>query len=104
MPTALLESKIEALKKKVEGGLRELVHLVEEKMASRFEAMDARFEALQREINTRFASIQREMVARFEAVDVRFESLNKRLNFLMWFIGIVFLITNFLIVLIRLGQ
>jgi len=58
--------------------------------AARFEAMEKRFEALQREMHTRFEALQREINARFEAVDKRFESLEKRLSFTQWLIGIGF--------------
>jgi biopolymer transport protein ExbB/TolQ len=51
--------------------------------AARFEAMEKRFEALQREMDKRFEALQREMNARFE-------SLEKRLSFTQWLIGIGF--------------
>ena len=51
--------------------------------AARFEAMEKRFEALQREMDKRFESLQKEMNARFE-------SLGKRLGFTQWLIGIGF--------------
>jgi flagellar capping protein FliD len=51
----------------------------------KFEAMEKRFEALQREmiarfeaVDKRFEALQREMIARFEAVDKRFEAVDKR--------------------------
>ena len=58
--------------------------------SARFEAMERRFEALQREMNARFEALQKEMNARFEAIDRRFEAIEKRLTFLQWFLGIGF--------------
>ncbi len=69
----------------------ELVRVLEE-IASlredfglRFEAMDRRFEALQREmaerfeaVDRRFEALEREMAERFEAVDRRFEAMDRR--------------------------
>ncbi len=46
--------------------------------AARFEAMEKRFEALQREMDKRFEALQREMDKRFEAMDKRFEAMDKR--------------------------
>ena len=66
---------------------------------ARFEAIEKRFESLQREMNARFEALQREMNARFEAVAQRFEALEKRLNFIQWFIGIGFTLLSLLIVL-----
>ncbi len=54
----------------------------------RFDAMDKRFEALQREMNVSF-----------EAVDKRFEAVEKRLNFMQWFMGIGF---TFIVVIMSL--
>jgi len=79
--------------------------------SARFDAMEKRFEALQREMNARFEALQKEMNARFEAIDkrfevtlkrfeaidkrfeaidIRFEAIEKRLTFLQWFLGIGF--------------
>lgn len=58
--------------------------------SARFEAMERRFEALQREMNARFEALQKEMNARFESIDKRFEATEKRLTFLQWFLGIGF--------------
>ena len=49
--------------------------------SARFEAMERRFEALQREMNARFEALQKEMNARFESIDKRFEATEKRLIF-----------------------
>ncbi len=49
--------------------------------------MNARFEAIQKEMNVRFEAIQKEMNARFEAMDKRFQSIEKRLGFIQWLIG-----------------
>ena len=50
--------------------------------SARFDAMEKRFEALQREMNARFEALQKEMNARFEALqkemNARFESIDKR--------------------------
>ncbi len=51
-------------------------------MNTRFEAMDSRFAALQKEMNTRFEALQKEMNTRFEALqkemNTRFEAMNSR--------------------------
>jgi hypothetical protein len=52
-------------------------------MNTRFEAVDKRFESVQKETNSRFDSLQREMDKRFDAVD-------KRFNQLTWLIGLMF--------------
>jgi len=89
---------------------REIIASLQREMNARFEAMDKRFEALQREMDKRFEALQREMDKRFEAVDKRFEamdkrfeSLEKRLSFLQWlmaggftFVSILITIINFL--------
>ena len=72
--------------------------------ASRFEAMEKRFEALQREMNARFEALQREIDTRFEATEKRFESLEKRLNLLQWVVVLGFTLTNVLLVLLSLGR
>jgi exonuclease VII large subunit len=53
-----------------------------EAVDKRFEAVDKRFEALQREMNSRFEALQREMNARFVAMDKRFSAIQ-------WMIGIL---------------
>ena len=62
--------------------------------AARFEAMEKRFEALQREMNARFEALQREMNARFVSVE-------RRLTFTQWMMGIGF---TFLALLITLSN
>ena len=57
---------------------REIIASLQREMNARFEAMDKRFEALQREMDKRFEALQREMDKRFEAVDKRFEAVEKR--------------------------
>ena len=59
--------------------------------------MNARFEALQREMDKRFEALDK----RFEALDKRFEALEKRLNFMQWFIGLGFTILTVLMTLFR---
>lgn len=77
---------------RVEEELRSLREMSE----VRFEAIDKRFEALQREMNSRFEAADK----RFEAVDKRFESLqremnarfvamDKRFSAIQWMIGIL---------------
>ena len=39
-------------------------------------------------MNARFEALQREMDKRFEAVDKRLDSLEKRLSFMQWVLGI----------------
>ncbi|MEM1857453.1 MAG: hypothetical protein QW664_05420, partial [Thermoplasmata archaeon] len=75
---------------------------------TRFEAMNARFEALQKETSARFEALLKEMNARFEAMNARFEAMNarfealeKRLNFIQWFIGAGFIILSILISLYK---
>jgi chaperonin cofactor prefoldin len=92
--------------------MERIVHVEEELKALReiqiaqFEAMEKRFEVLQREMDKRFEALQREMdkrfeamEVRFEAIDKRFEAIEKRLNFMQWFIGIGFTIVSILIAL-----
>jgi len=83
-------------------------------MNTRFEAMDSRFAALQKEMNTRFEALQKEMNTRFEAMNsrfeaidsrfeamntrfeamnTRFEALEKRLSFIQWLIGTAIALT-----------
>jgi exonuclease VII large subunit len=77
---------------RVEEELRSLREMSE----VRFEAIDKRFEALQREMNSRFEAVDK----RFEAMDKRFESLqremnarfvsmDKRFSAIQWMIGIL---------------
>ena len=61
-------------------------------------ASDARFEGLLHSIE----DLRKSFDERFSANDRRFESLERRLNFLMWFIGIFFTVTNILIVVLKL--
>ena len=64
--------------------LREIQIAQFEAMEKRFEAlqreMDKRFEALQREMDKRFEALQREMDKRFEAIEKRFEALQREMN------------------------
>jgi hypothetical protein len=63
--------------------------------------MNARFEAITKEMNTRFEVITKEMNARFEVQkresDARFEALEKRLNFLQLTMMLGFTILSILI-------
>ena len=128
--TVVMEA-VEALLRDNEARAKELslmerVIRVEEELKSlreiesaRFEAMEKRFEVLQREMTARFEAmekrfeaLQREMTARFEAVDKRFEALQremtarfeameKRLAFMQWFMGIGFTVIVVLMSLIN---
>lgn len=66
-------------------------------MEKRFEAMDKRFEALQREMDKRFEILQREMDKRFEAVDKRFTTMQ-------WVMGLGFTIVIALMSIFRFVQ
>jgi glutathione S-transferase len=50
----------------------------------------------------RFEALQREMNARFEAMDKRFESLERRLTFTQWFIGAGFTLITIVITVFKL--
>ena len=127
----ILEDKIrkilEDFVKKYEEKTREISLLeriirVEEELVSlrkiesaRFEAMEKRFESLQREMDKRFEAIdkrfkvmnerfeilQREMDKRFDVMEKRFESLEKRLSFTQWFIGAGFTLIVILITILK---
>ncbi|NIM18342.1 MAG: hypothetical protein GTO45_40700 [Candidatus Aminicenantes bacterium] len=63
--------------------LMERMIRVEEELKSLREMSEKRFEALQRELNTRFEAINDRFKAvndRFEAMDTRFEALQRELN------------------------
>lgn len=64
---------------------------VEEELKSLRELQEKQFEAILREMNTRF-----------EAMNTRFETLEKRLNFMQWFIVAGFSILSLLISLFKL--
>lgn len=71
-----------------------------------FQQMDKRFELMQTEMNTRFASVQKNMDERFSQTDKRFDDVNKRFDdtnkrfddvnkrftFMMWAMGTGFTI------------
>ncbi|MFP4638799.1 MAG: hypothetical protein ACLFM6_10210, partial [Spirochaetaceae bacterium] len=54
--------------------------LQRETMVDRFDAMDRRFEALQKQMDERFTALQKQTDERFEAVDRRFESMQKQMD------------------------
>ena len=103
---AQIKSAIEEFVRKNEEKVKELslierIIRVEEELKAlkeielaRFEAIEKRFESLQREMNARFESLQRKM-------DARFQALEKRLNFMQWFMGIGFTILSLLIALFK---
>jgi len=64
---------------------------------AQMEAMEKRFETMERANQQRFEALQREMDKRFEAVDKRFEVLERRMTFLQWSIGIGFTLMSTLI-------
>jgi len=93
-PAAVYEIELRERMIRVEeelGHQRELIKTVLEQMDKRFEAMqkemdrrfdavDKRFEALQKEMDRRFEAMQKEMDRRFDAVDKRFETLQSEMN------------------------
>ncbi len=106
---ALVAEHVEAFVQKNELKARELslleriirveeeIKALREVQAAQFNAVEKRFEALQREMNARFEALQREMNARFEAMDKRFEAMDKRFEAmekrftqLQWTMGIGF--------------
>ena len=62
-------------------------------MDRRFEAVDRRFESIDR----RFEDLQKYMDKRFEAVDRRFEDMNKRFDGLVRLLQIMFIVLSLLI-------
>jgi len=104
----------EGLKAKEVSLIERVIRLGDELKALReierahFEAIEKRFEALQRGIiarseamDKRFEALLREMSARFEATDKRFEAMDKRFSLLQWFIGIGFSVLALLLTLFR---
>ncbi len=57
-----------------------LFELLQQNMDKRFEAVDKRFESMQRTMDQRFESMQQNMDKRFEAVDKRFESMQRTMD------------------------
>ncbi|NBC30063.1 MAG: hypothetical protein GVY29_08750 [Spirochaetes bacterium] len=51
-----------------------------EVMIERFDAMDKRFESMQKQMDDRFEAVQTQMDRRFEAVDRRFDQQNRHMN------------------------
>ena len=80
-------------------------------MDRRFDAVDQRFESMQKQMDERFTAVLREIEVRsavsdkrFEAVDKRFEAVDKRFddmqaNFgrMQWLIGVGFLVLGSLV-------
>jgi len=87
-PPAVYEIELRERMIRVEeelGHQRELIKTILEQMDKRFEAVDKRFEVLQKKMDRRFEAIdkrfellQNEMNIRFDAVDKRFEASDKR--------------------------
>ena len=70
--------------------------IMQKSIDQRFDAVDKRFEAMQHYmdkrfgvVDKRFESMQESMNQRFEVVDKRFEDMNKRFTMLMWFTGVL---------------
>ncbi len=57
---------------------RDMLILMQKNSDKRFEAMDKRFEDMQKNMDKRFEDMQKYMDKRFEAVDKRFEAVDKR--------------------------
>ncbi len=75
--------------------------LLQKEMNTRFENINTRFEAMQKENNARFELLQKEMNTRFENINTRFEAMQKentarfeaiekRFNTITWVIGLGF--------------
>lgn len=95
-----VESKVEKQQEKiaeVEVSLRDLIEITRNELRMGFEAMNARFEALQREMDKRFEALQREMDARFEAVE-------KRISFLQWIVILLIGIPSWGMIFIKLFE
>ena len=88
----LMAHHIEA-EEEVRGTVEQGTEAVLRELRTLREASDAKFDSLVREMNARFEALVRE-------VNSRFESSEKRSNFMMWFVGIAFVLTNLLIVLL----
>jgi len=51
-----------------------------EDIIAQTEAMDKRFEAMQKQMDTRFEAMQKQMDTRFEAIDKRFDAMQKQMD------------------------
>lgn len=72
-----------------------------EVMIERFDAMDRRFEAMQKQMDVRFTAMQKQMDVRFDQVDKRFEQQGRHTNrwmtammALIALIGVAMTVTN----------
>jgi hypothetical protein len=63
--------------------------------------LEEELKALRIEMNLRFEAQRKESDAKFEAINARFEALDKRLTFLQWLIGIGFVFLGGLITLLN---
>jgi hypothetical protein len=54
--------------------------MLEKSIDKRFEAIDKRFEMLEKSIDKRFEMLEKSIVKRFEAIDKRFDSLENQYN------------------------
>ncbi len=91
-----------------EEALRPLVEKLVSEAVAKFVRVEEELKSLRevqlsmlREMNARFEALQREMDKRFEAIDKRFEVLEKRFNFIQWFMGLGFTILVVLMTLFR---
>ena len=66
-----------------------------------FEAIEKRFETMEKANQQRFEAMEKAHQQRFEAMEKRFEALEKRLSFLQWFMGIGFTFLALLITLLN---
>ena len=81
--------------------LKEIQLSLIREMNARFEAMEKRFETIERANQERFEAIERANQQRFEAIEKRFEAMEKRFSFLQWFMGIGFTFLALLITLLN---
>ncbi len=87
---------------------REIIASLQREMGARFEAIEKRFETMNKAMEKRFETMNKAMEKRFEAVDKRFEavdkrfeSVEKRLSFLQWFMAGGFTFISVLITIIN---
>ena len=60
--------------------ITETIKIMQSQMIERFEAVDTRFEAVQKQMDERFTGLQKQMDERFTAVDRRFEVVQKQMD------------------------
>ncbi len=75
--------RFEAMDKRFEAMQKhsdERFEAMQKQLDDRFEAMDKRFEAMQKQIDKRFEAMQKQLDDRFEAMDKRFEAMQKQID------------------------